>query len=108
MSDDYQAGMISIEKTYRYDWDDEKGTDLETEFWSAYLPHSCDSWDIGGIEQIDLLIVDLVEAKIKIAKKQEEDPARPPFYHDAGETEPELPAVIPTESYIEQRGGMPF
>jgi hypothetical protein len=87
MPDTYTPGGVSIEKTYRYDWSEEKNTDLETEFWSAYLPHRCGSWDIGGILEIDLLILDLMAAKTKIIEANEKDPARTPFYHDTAETE---------------------
>lgn len=32
----------------------------------AYLPHSCDEWEIGGREAIEALIADLQEALDKL------------------------------------------
>lgn len=37
----------------------------------AQLPHSCDFWEIGGIEEIDLLIADLEAAKAEILEAKE-------------------------------------
>lgn len=45
-------------------------TDTETEDYDTgqwvYLPHSCDKWVIGGIEQLNQLIADLQEMRKKI------------------------------------------
>jgi hypothetical protein len=37
---------------------------------SAMLPHSCDEWVIGGVEEIDLMIADLQKAKKKLMEVQ--------------------------------------
>ena len=34
----------------------------------VFLPHSCDCWVIGGVEEIDLLIEDLRKAKEELLK----------------------------------------
>ncbi len=33
---------------------------------TAYLPHSCDEWTIGGASEIEAMIADLQEALVKI------------------------------------------
>lgn len=38
--------------------------------YEAALPHSCDEWFIGGVQEIDDLISDLIEAKKEIIEKR--------------------------------------
>lgn len=38
---------------------DSRGDDMKTLTGGVYLPHSCDSWVIGGPEEIKTLIADL-------------------------------------------------
>lgn len=57
----YHKGDISIEKTWcdanedgGYDWPDKRTVIL--------LPHSCEDWVIGGVEEAQQMIADLQEA----------------------------------------------
>ena len=36
------------------------------EILCAWLPHSCDEWIVGGVEEIDALVADLLAAKAKL------------------------------------------
>ena len=40
----------------------------------AKLPHSCDEWVVGGVEEIDLLMADLAAARTRILAGQPPHP----------------------------------
>jgi hypothetical protein len=55
----YEKGMARIEKDY---WG---GSDSDL----IELPHSCDSWVIGGVKEVRTLIADLEELIAKLEEK---------------------------------------
>lgn len=41
--------------------------DLGTDVPTAYLPHSCDEWVIGGRAEVEAMIADLQSALVRLA-----------------------------------------
>lgn len=73
----YRVGRPSLEG---YSGEDEDGNyapsdargGYERLSMGVYLPHSCGSWVIGGVEQIRLLIKDLQDALVWLEEKEKE------------------------------------
>ena len=57
----YKSGELTIHKAGDYLYPDSRGDDpmADVPIGTAYLPHSCDEWIIGGREQVEMLIADL-------------------------------------------------
>jgi len=53
----YKKGMVQWDLDYTTGHENEDGDWVEESV--ASLPHSCDEWVIGGVDEIDLLIEDL-------------------------------------------------
>lgn len=65
----YRRGDVRIEDPAGYggEYSDAR-SDVRHERPIAVLPHSCDSWVIGGVEEIDALIEDLASARAELAR----------------------------------------
>lgn len=67
----YHPGDVKVDVN-SYDAREDPGSDYnsaEDPALVAYLPHSCDSWIIGGPEQIEQMIRDLKAAHALLLEK---------------------------------------
>lgn len=59
----YKKGLVKFGRTL-----DTQTDDYDSGIW-AHLPHSCDDWVIGGVEEINFLIADLQILREEILKR---------------------------------------
>lgn len=65
----YQKGDLKIWNDREFDYlSDARGKKGKQPEGTVYLPHSCQEWVIGGVEQVKQMIEDLQEILMEIEK----------------------------------------